>query len=221
MNKAALLAAASIVALCASGASAAGMPEMASSGVVGPLLIPNGAKLLWNQNSNDAGNYVNSQNYSSTFFAYDDQAADDFVIPYSRTWRITEVDVTGHYNIGPAASENVIFYRDKEGKPGRPVRNGTFSNLNGTGGPNFALVLPGRGLRLRAGHYWVSVVANEEYDPYGQWLWEVSSVQHKDQGTWQNPSGGFSNCTTWGTLESCLDQGPDLMFDLRGTSRRD
>ena len=223
MNKAALLAAASIVALCASGASAAGMPEVASSGVVRPLLIPNGAKLLWNQNSDDAGNYVNSQNYSSSFFNYDDQAADDFVIPKGRTWRITEVDVTGrsYSGSGPASSENVIFYSDLKGMPGEPVTNGTFSNLNGTRGPSFELVLPGRGLKLKAGHYWVSVAANADYHPYGQWSWEVSSVQHGDQAMWQNPWGGFGLCEGWETLENCFHQGPDLMFDLRGTSRRD
>jgi hypothetical protein len=223
MRNTLLLAAVSIIALYAGSATAAGPADENSAGSNHLLLARKNAKLLWNQNSSDAGSFVNSQNYSSTFTAYDDQGADDFVIPKGRAWRITEVDVTGNYyqGSGPASSENVIFYRNKGGKPGKPVRNGTFSDINGTIGPDFALVLPGNGLKLGAGHYWVSVVANEEIDPYGQWGWEVSGMQHEDQGQWQNPSGRYGICPIWGTLENCAGTGPDLMFDLRGSSQRD
>jgi hypothetical protein len=221
MRKTVLLATASFMALYAIGASGAGALGAENSRIALPFKTLKSSNLLWNQNSNDTGNYVNSQNYSSTYTGYDDQAADDFVIPKGHTWRVTEVDVTGKYfnGSGPALSENVIFYKDKDGMPGKPVKNGTFNNLNGTGGSNFALVLPQKGIKLKAGHYWVSVIANEEYDPSGEWGWMVNSVQHEDQAMWQNPHRGFDICPTWGAVESCVDQGPDLMFDLRGASQ--
>ena len=65
---------------------------------------------LYDQNSNDTGSAINSQNYtSSTFSAYDDQGADDFTIPKGEHWTITEVDVTGQYfnGTGRATSEDV------------------------------------------------------------------------------------------------------------------
>lgn len=188
-----------------------------------PLAIPQGAKVLYSQNSNDAHAAINSQDFTcGSRSPCNDQGADDFVIPKGRTWTIRAVDVTGAYynGSGPATSENVIFYKDKGGIPGTPVKNGTFANLNGTGGPDFAVALPGKGLQLNAGHYWVSVIANQAFDCCGQWGWEVNSVQHRDQAMWQEPPDHFGYCPTWGTIENCLGSpGPDLMFDLRGTSK--
>ena len=221
MNKTILLTAASVIALCAGGVLAAGLPLRSFSNA-NPFNDPHGAKLLYNQNSNDEGNAINSQNFSRTFSTYNDQAADDFVIPKAQTWKIREVDVTGVYfsGSGPATSENVVFYQDNNGMPGNPVTKGTFDSLKGSGGPNFTIILPGKGLKLNAGHYWVSVVANVDYVNAGEWGWEVNSVQHGNQAMWQNPNRGLGGCRTWGTIENCLGFGPDLMFDLRGTSKR-
>lgn len=220
MNRSLLLLGASVLALCAGGAAAAVLPAVSFSGKINPSPILRGAKVLYNQNSNDAGDGINSQNFTGgTSSSYTDQSADDFVIPQGQTWRVTEVDVTGAYfnGSGPATSENVIFYKSKYGMPGVPITNGMFTNLDGTGGPDFAIVLPGRGLKLRAGHYWVSVIANMAFDSRGEWGWEVNSVQRGKQAMWQNPGGGFHVCQTWGTIESCVSSpGPDLMFDLRG-----
>jgi hypothetical protein len=221
MNKAMLLTAASIVALSFASPAAA-RPFAPFSGKARPFRAVAASKTLYGQNSKDTGNHVNSQNFTGGTSTYTDAAADDFVVPRGQTWRITEVDVTGVYfnAYGPAASENVTFYRDKRGKPGDPVARGNFANLNGTGGPDFILTLPGKGLKLRAGKYWVSVVANLEfYEGGGEWGWEANSVQHGKLAMWENPFNGFgTGCTTWGPVESCLDSGPDLMFDLRGIS---
>jgi hypothetical protein len=223
VTKTVLLAAASIIVLCA-GASASGVSSVTNSGQSASVVTLKQAKLLWNQNSNDANSQVDSQNFtggSSSSFSC--QGADDFVIPKGRTWAVTEVDVTGKYfnGSGPATSENIVFYKDTwKGMPGKPVRNGAFTNLNGIGGPDFAMVLPGKGLKLKAGHYWVSVIANVSFNVAGEWGWEVNGVQHGDQAMWQNPGGAFHVCQTWGTIEGCANtQGPDFMFDLRGTSK--
>lgn len=128
--------------------------------------------------------------------------------------------MTGEYSEGggPAISENVIFYKDKRRKPGGTVKKGTFNNLNGGAGPSFAFTLPGGGLALKAGTYWISVIADVNFITDGQWYWDVTSVQHGDQAMWRNPDGGFGYCQTWGTIDDCIGYGPDLMFELKGTS---
>ena len=208
MTRAASLAAVSILAFCAGCVFAAELP------------VPKGARELYTQNSNDAGDSINSQNYTSDFSSDNNQAADDFVIPKGKKWRVTEIDVSGAYfnGSGPATSENVIFYRDKHGEPGVPVRGGAFNNLIGTDhSASFDIRLPGGGLDLEAGKYWVSVVANMDFGTSGEWGWDVNGAQHGKQAMWQNPGGGFYICPTWGTIENCqASPGPDLMFDIRG-----
>ena len=211
MNKTILLTAASVIALNA-GNTFAGTPARPISDKV---------NILWNQNSNDAGTSINSQNYTTSYTSNSDQAADDFVIPTGTKWTIREVDVTGAYykGSGPASSENVMFYKNSSGKPGKPVRNGTFNNLNGGMGPSFSIKLPGKGITLKGGHYWVSVVANEVFIVAGLWGWEVNGVLHGDRAMWQNPGGGFARCYSWAPIEQCIGSGPDLMFELRGNAK--
>lgn len=221
MSKITLQATASIVALIAGNCLAAAQPAKVLFGKATSFRAQTDAKMLYGQNSNDTGEAITSENLTGgSSSAYTDQGADDFVIPTGKTWTITEVDVTGAYGNGPgpATSENVIFYKNRSGMPGKAVRHGTFTNLNGTGGPNFSLVLPGKGLTLTAGHYWVSVVANIDFDFYGVWGWETNGSQHRKQALWENPNGGYDICRTWGTLEDCTGSGPDFMFVLGGTS---
>ena len=223
MNRAVLSVTVSVFVLCAGSASGSEHRTIENWGNDSAFSILKGAHVLYNQNSDDAGVSVNSQNYTSGSSRYDDQGADDFVVPKSKNWTITEVDVTGVYyqGSGPATSENVIFYKDKKGIPGDPVAKGTFNGLGGTGGPDFALVLPGKGLTIKPGRYWVSVIANMSFYPEGnQWGWEVNPVRHGKQAMWRNPQGGFGSCTTWGTIERCADSsGPDFMFALRGSAK--
>ena len=221
MNKTTLLTAASIIALCAGSASAVGPCVPSVAGRLDPF---ESTKMLYSQNSNYAGTFINSENFTSSFFLYTDQAADDFVVPRGRTWRITEVDISGQYQQGgnTAESENVSFYKDRSGMPGNAVKNGTFSNVNGTDAAgNFAIVLPGRGLKLKPGHYWVSVVINTGFNG-AIWGWDVASVRHGKQAAWQNPEEGWGyGCQTWCAIENAGASGPDLMFDLQGKSKLD
>jgi len=219
MNKTFLLAAASAIALCAAG----GSPCVAAKLLKSAKFNSPPSNVLWNQNSNSAGYYLDSQNFTSGSSQYNDQGADDFVVPTGVHWRITEVDVTAEYEdgSGPATSENVIFYKNKNGMPGAPVTNGTFTDLNGTGGPNFAIVLPGRGIRLKPGRYWVSVIANMDFYSGGLWAWGESSVENGKLAMWQNPGRGWGICPTWNPIENCQGgaSGPDFMFELKGKSR--
>jgi hypothetical protein len=221
MNMAALLAAASIAALVVGTASEAGPPPPFFSIKSGPF--PKGSKILYNQNSNNAGTAVPSQNFTGGSSAvYSSQGADEFVVPRGRTWQITQVDVTGVYyqGSGPPTSEGVTFYKNANGYPGEAVKNGSFNNLNGGIGPDFTISLPGSGLKLKSGTYWISVVANMDLEAAGAWAWQVNGVRHGKLALWRNPNGGFeTGCTNWSTLEDCFGYGPDLMFALRGTSK--
>lgn len=223
MRKALLLTAASVIALCPGGVVAFGAGAATSSARLHAFPTPKSAKLLWNQNADYAGEAIGSQNFTGgSSSAFNAQGADDFVVPKGKTWKITEIDVGGLYfeGSGPAASENVIFYKDKQGEPDKPVRSGVYTNLVGTNGPNFSIVLPGEGLKLKSGHYWLSVIANIDFLTGGDWGWNANTKQRGYQAMWQNPNGGWGICPTWGTIEDCAGSpGPDFMFDLKGTSK--
>ena len=227
MSKTVLFATAAALALTAGGiASAAGSHPVASSAgshakahpfiSASPSLVT-----LYDQNGNDGGTGVSSQNFETTYDAYDDQGADDFTVPAGHTWNIKEVDVTGvYYNgSGPARSENVFFYKDKGGLPGRLKAecDGVVGKDNGTG--SFVIKFKDTcTVKLKEGTYWVSVQANMDFGVGGQWGWEVNSVQNQNLSAWQNygPGNGFAVCPTWGTTEACIGFGPDFMFALKG-----
>ncbi len=231
MNKTALLAAAAAVALTAGGASAVQHPAAGvSGGKINPVFrLAKGAKILYNQNSDTDGVGIDSQNFTSGTFSptNNDQGADDFVVPKTVQWTVTQVDVSGLYfnGNGPAASENVTFYANNKGVPGSPVKNGTFTGLKGTDSSgSFSISLGKKGVSLKSGTYWVSVVANcwFENKVCGQWGWAENGTIHGDDAMWQNPSGGFGVCQSWGTVADCFSGTPagDFAFDLQGKSKK-
>ena len=164
--------------------------------------------MLYNQNSNSNGTGINSQNFTSTYSkTYNAAGADDFVVPKKTTWTVTEVDMLGiFYNgSGPATSENVTFYKDNKGVPGKAAKGGTFTDLNGTRQLRFLhYPLGKKGVKLKSGHYWVSVVANCGFlTVCGQWGWYLNGTIHNDAAVWENPGNGFgTGCTAWGAFRS-------------------
>ena len=214
-----LLSATAVIALTTGTAIA--VPPMAAFD--GPEASPvvGHSQVLYNQNSDTNFAYVNSQNYISGSAADDDQAADDFIVPSGSTWKVTEVDVTGCCSGTATITENVYFYKDKNGAPGKLVRHGSFINLSGTGNPSFAISL-GKGVKLKAGHYWVSVVVNCDAADGCGWGWGERSAITNDPALWQNPGNGHgTGCTTWTILATCLGNAyaGDFMFELQGTSK--
>lgn len=223
MNKTVLLAAAAVLVMTA-GASA--QPAHPTAGVVGAVKAPApnmtpSLKVLYSQNSSGSGSGFSSQNFTSGTFSktYNCQEADDFIVPTGQTWKVEEVDVTGFYynGAGPATSENVIFYKDKNGVPGKAVKHGTFMSVVGTDtSGSFTIMLPTK-LKLKAGHYWVSVQANQNFATTGQWAWEGRSTISNDQAEFQQPGNGYATgCTTWTANGTCFGVSDDLMFDLKG-----
>lgn len=176
--------------------------------------------VLYDQTDNPSGAGTSSQNFEAAFDAYDDQAADDFVVP-AGGWTIGEVDVGGSYfnGAGPATSANVFFYADSATLPGAAVAGGTYMNVpiaSGAGTGSFVLILP-TPLTLAPGTYWVSVQANMDFSAGGQWAWNDRTVQSNSGAAWQNPGGGFmSGCSpTWGRKTTCVaGSAPDNIFRL-------
>ena len=70
------------------------------------------------------------------------------------------------------------------------------------------------------GTYWVSVQANENFSPNGQWGWTDRTVQSNAGAAWENPGGGFGvGCITWTRAPTCITgrTAPDQVFRLSGT----
>jgi hypothetical protein len=225
MSKSPLLAAAAVIALVAGSAAVTAQPMAAFAGPAASPVVRHSPAItvLYNQNSDGDGYSVNSQIYdltytSGVYTAYNDQAADDFVVPQGKTWKITEIDVTGS-GTGSPASENVYFYRDDHGRPGKPVKGGSFTNLNGSGDPDFAISL-GKGVRLRAGHYWVSVQANcAPFLGCSEWEWATTATIANDKAVWEQPDNAYNTgCRAWHVLAHCFGSAyaGDFMFELKG-----
>jgi hypothetical protein len=189
-------------------------------------VFPVSPGVLYSQNSN-FGYGIDSQNFSGSFMVYNSAAADDFAIPAGHRWKVTEVDVAGVYfnGSGPAKSEVVTFYTNKNNHPDKVRATFTLNCVDSRG--NFACRLPGKGQTLSGGtngtRYWLSVVANCDFTTCGQWGWVQNTATHNKPGQWENPADGFhTGCTNWTQSSTCFGGSPfadDYAFDLKGKSR--
>jgi hypothetical protein len=209
----------------ASGASRP-TPTVADAGghANAPAVTKGSGVVLFSNNTNDAGIGISSQNFEPAFAGYDDVAADDFFVPAHTTWHVTEVDVSGVYyngSPGPADSETVTFYKNGHRQPGTEKVAYTLLGTDNAG--SFAIDLPGKGVTFRGGTrgktFWLSVVANMNFHPKGQWAWETSTNAIGNPNVWENPSNGFgTGCTAWTVVNSCFPgEGASQMFALFGS----
>jgi hypothetical protein len=180
------------------------------------------ADVLYDQYDNIGSNSTSSQNFEASFDAYDDELADDFVVPSGQTWNINQLDAAGVYysGAGPAASVNLRFYDNASGLPGANIATRTDLSMTDTGG-SFVIPIPSA-VVLGQGTYWVSVQANMDFTTGGQWGYTDRTLQSNSAAAWQNPGGGFGTaCTSWGARGSTcgIDPGvPDQVFRLSGTT---
>ncbi|MCI0612421.1 hypothetical protein L0244_05480, partial [bacterium] len=180
--------------------------------------------VLYDQYDNPGTYGWTSQDFEPAFDAYDNQGADDFVVPSGETWNIDEVDVKGVYfnGTGPSVSFNVFIYADAGGLPGATVYTGLLSGYtespDGSGLFDVVITLAPAAV-LTEGTYWVSVQSQMDFAVGGQWGWQERTVQAGNPAAWQNPGGGFGTpCTSYGVRTTCLGGGvPDNMFRLAGT----
>ncbi len=179
--------------------------------------------VLYDQTDNPGANSITSQDFEASNDAFDNQAADDFVIPTGDVaWTIEQVEVAGAYfnGTGPAPAVNVYFYLDAAGLPGAEVYSAIGlvpTDPGGLGSFTIDLTVPAV---LPAGTYWVSVQARMDFSVGGQWGWTERTVQSTSAGAWRNPGGGFgTTCTDWGPrVTQCgVGTNPDQIFRLNGT----
>jgi hypothetical protein len=185
-----------------------------------PPLPPGG--VLYDQYDNPSSNATNSQDYGLSD-PFHDEAADDFVVPVGQTWIIDSVDVQGvYYNgSGPALSVNVRFYDDAPGNlpPNTNTPRCARWNQSYNGGASFVINLTSP-CSMGAGTHWVSVQANMEFAPGGQWGWIDRTVMSSAGAAWRNPGNGFgTDCVYWGRRSTTCDidpAAPDQVYRLRG-----
>jgi hypothetical protein len=174
------------------------LPVISGKGEV-KLTYQGDAVVLYDQTAGAGTNSLTSQNFEASFDAYDNQGADDFVVP-APGWSIDLVENLGvYYNgTGPANSVNVFFYNNSGGLPGTLVEQRL--NVVPSGGlATGSFVIPiSPAVNLAPGTYWVSIQANLDFNVGGQYGW----TEHLPVGfasAWQNPGGGFGTpCATWG-----------------------
>jgi hypothetical protein len=222
LDIASLLATTAMWTLLATGADGAPRPALVTRGhFVHRTIRPSSAVTLYDQTARDSGISIVSQNFESTFDAYDCQAADDFVVPDGAKWRVTEIDILGttFNGSGKADSENLLIYKNKRSKPGKVVAE--YDGIVGAEVNGSFFIGLGRGVRLKPGHYWLSFQANESFNLQGEWGWEASEDVVGLPSLWRNPGDGFeTGCTDWTTETECIPDGQgDQMFALKGLAR--
>jgi len=233
MTKTVLLASAAALALTIGGASAGALKPGASSlgsghfAKNGVFPATPGSVTLYDQNSNDSGIGIVSDDFDSgSFDIYDDQGADDFTVPAGAKWAVKSVNVTGVYfnGPGPADGVNVYFYKDAKGLPGDLITEIDSAKFKDNGTGSFSISLGSAGPKLKGGKkgktYWVSVQAQMNFSSgAGEWGWENQTTSEGHAAAWQNPGGGFSStgCTSWQVENVCIPDGQgDHMFTLKG-----
>ena len=195
--------------------SGAGSGPGAPSGPSSPFAV------LYSQIDNPGLNATGSQNFEATFDAFDDEVADDFVVPAGVNWTVNQVFADGVYfnGPGPATSVNVVFYSDSSTLPGAVVAtraNQTFVDAAGDFTVNLAPAVV-----LSPGTYWVSVQANQNFGTAGQWGWTDRTTTSNSGSAWRNPGGGFGvGCSpNFGRKTTCIPaSAPDAIFQILGTS---
>jgi len=156
--------------------------------------------VLYDQTATPGPNALATQNFEAANDAYDCQTADDFVVT-APGWSIDLVENVGAYwnGTGPAASVNVWFLSNSGGLPGSIIESRL--NVVPSGGLSTgAFVIPiSPAVNLAPGTYWVSIQANMDFTPGGQYGWTEYGPQVGNPSAWQNPGGGFAtSCSSWG-----------------------
>ena len=222
----AMVAGAAALALAASfaaPANAEGSGPMASHrGVAGPAAAAAPGAVCFSSAAADIGNAINSQNYEAANDAFDSHAAGDFKCPGTiGAFNIKKVSVVGQYSAaGPADSVNVTIRNNTSGEPGS-VRC-SYPNLPYTNGPSFEIALPSACRVANGTAYWVEVQANMNFDPAGQWFWELGKPADFKKADFKNPGGGFGTpCPKYQNdlyLPDCLPAllGNEVIFTIRG-----
>lgn len=204
--------------------STAGAANLQSShaGVVAQpsFNVPTGSTILFDQTANPSASGVTDQNFSSSYDSYDNEAADDFVVPASG-WTLSSINMvtstSGGFTGTRTASVNI--YPDAAGMPGTVAACSYAAAPAVIGATSTAITLPTT-CSLTAGTYWVAISVALDFTPDGQIYWTNDTVGSLSDAVWRNPGDAFATgCTDWGTLATCGVGGgvdPGYSFQLLG-----
>lgn len=198
----------------------ASSPFDSTAGAVLPVPLPPGPPIitLYDQYNWPGTLSYSSQNFEASFDTYDSYLADDFTVPAGQTWSLTQVDVLGEYfnGTGPADSFNVYFFTETGAFPGNSVISTLYIPYTEVN-KNFSIPIDPV-VTLPPGKYWISVQANLNFNPGGQWGWAGRSVTTFHPAAWKNPGGAFGYCPEWATRATCTGgpEQPDQVFRLLG-----
>jgi len=182
-----------------------------------------GKVLLYSQLDSPGAQATNTQNFEAANDAFDNELADDFVVP-AGGWSIDTVFVDGLYfnGPGPTPTVHVKFYANSGALPGAAVAGCDYPAVvpaDAAGNLTMALAPP---CVLAPGTFWVSVVANMNLTPGGQYGWGDRTVTSNSPAAWRNPGGGFGTpCAAFGARGATCGidaPAPDQLFSLSGTA---
>ena len=162
-----------------------------------------------------SGQGIGSQDFESAFDAYDDMGAADFKL--TSKCKVTKATAPGQFSVaGPVETVKGTIYSNKASKPAKVLCTG-----KGVGpGPDITATKfknkKGKACVLKAGTYWLSMVAQMDFDPNGQWYWNSTTAKQDATDQWQNPGGGFGICPTWDSVLNCIGVDEDYIFTLEG-----
>ncbi len=168
---------------------------------------PSGSTVLYDQ-SGTAEIGFPSQNFESSYDAFDSAGADDFVVSDANGWDVSAFNFqilgTGDPTL---ANWTINVYPDAGGLPGAStvcsynaipgVLDGSLSSVS--------VALPST-CHLDPGTYWFSEVAELDFAVGGQVFWMADSRSPTPGAdlAWENPGDGFGlGCTTWTDNASC------------------
>lgn len=183
-----------------------------------PELITERGTALWDQSTNPAGNGTPAQNFEAALDAYDCMTADDFVVPVNVVWSVNTIEFIGtRSQATPVTTASISIYADAGGSPGTVEQ--TFPNYPVTYNGTALIADFAGGLVIPQGTHWVSVQANIDFTPDGQFFWSNRMAPTGADSHFINPGDGFGGgCTTWTPVPACGVGGgfSDTLFVING-----
>ncbi|MEM1042842.1 MAG: T9SS type A sorting domain-containing protein [Bacteroidota bacterium] len=186
------------------------------------LEVPRGgAEVLYDQTGAPSENNFPSQQAGGSEVQYDAQGADDFVVPDTVAWSITELAVLGAYveNATPIEIADIYFYANVDGRPDSLIERRLNVPVDSIGDGDLAAALS-PSVILTEGTYWASLVVDVPPSLSGQWRWNRQDTAEPIgfEMHWRNPRDGFrTGCTGWQPLTTnCVGGGMDASFRLSG-----
>jgi len=171
--------------------------QITATGKTGNLPQFSGTRaVLYEQLNYAPASNITSQDFEAAFDPYDNQGADDFVVPAGLVWNIQTITAVGSGST-TANLVNLFIYADDSGQPAASPLYSFMSLTCDNTGAILTIDIPG-GIQLPPGHYWLSVQYNAAFGIYGQWYWYNVATIYNNQAAWRNPGNGFgTGFTDW------------------------